>query len=66
MTSATEHKLIGGTLVADRDGVRAHCTCGWVSRPCFSSMVCSCVWDDHVTEATGKEVVRNPLGRDSI
>lgn len=42
-----EHKLINGTLVVTQDGVVAKCSCGWVSRPCFTSMTASCLFMDH-------------------
>jgi hypothetical protein len=46
-----KHRLIGNTLKADEDGIYAKCTCGWVSRPCFSSLIASNEFCDHQEEA---------------
>jgi hypothetical protein len=46
-----KHRLIGNTLKADEDGVYAKCICGWVSRPCFSSLIASNEFCDHQEEA---------------
>ena len=46
-----KHRLIGSTLNAEADGVYAKCICGWVSRPCFSSLIASNVFCDHQEEA---------------
>ena len=41
-----EHKLVGGTLTRNEDGIVARCTCGWVSTH-FSSMAASAAFQDH-------------------
>lgn len=55
MTTTPDHKLIDNTLVVEgtgpSKGVYAKCTCGWVSRPCFSGMIASIEFDDHVVAA---------------
>jgi hypothetical protein len=46
-----KHRLIGNTLKAAEGGVFAECICGWVSRPCFSSLIASNEFCDHQEEA---------------
>ena len=46
-----EHRLEGGTLNADDDGVKARCTCGWSSGARFSSAAASVAFRDHQEEA---------------
>ena len=41
-----EHKLVGGTLTRNEDGIVARCTCGWSSAH-FSSMAASAAFQDH-------------------
>lgn len=54
---ATEHKLIDATLVREPGGIVARCICGWVSRPCFSSMVAS---NEFQTHRDGVCLLRSP------
>lgn len=45
------HRMIGDTMVRERDGIVAKCTCGWVSRPYFSGMSATVAFRDHQREA---------------
>lgn len=47
MSVRTDHQLIDDTLVTEADGIVAHCTCGWSSRPCFSSSIASIEFRNH-------------------
>lgn len=42
-----QHRLINDTLVREKDGIVAHCICGWSSRPHFSSLSASAAMQDH-------------------
>lgn len=50
-----QHNLVGSTLIRVDDGIVARCTCGWVSRECFSSLIASSIFRDH------QEAAKNDL-----
>lgn len=52
-TSNLEHASLGNEVTPD--GIVHRCSCGWVSRPCFSNMVASNLGADH-----REAVTRNP------
>lgn len=44
----TEHRSMGNEVV--KGGIIHKCSCGWVSRPCFSNMTASALGMDHRDE----------------
>jgi hypothetical protein len=44
------HDLVGNEVVATENGVVARCTCGWTSGLCFSGMVASALFREHLEE----------------
>lgn len=48
-----QHKLKDDTLTVESDGIKAECTCGWITRGRFSSMVASLAFEDHCLAAIG-------------
>lgn len=46
-----EHKLEGGTLSAEDNGVIGRCVCGWTTGHRFSSFIASNAFRDHKEEA---------------
>jgi hypothetical protein len=53
----TKHQLVGNTLVRDRKGIAARCTCGWSSGGHFSSMSASAAMMDHQENTQASQVV---------
>lgn len=51
------HQSLGNEVTPD--GIVHRCSCGWVSRPCFSNMIASIEGQDH-REATGNAGVEPP------
>jgi len=49
----SEHKLIGGKLVKESEGVVARCVCGWVSGGHFSGFSASAAMMEHQDEHSG-------------
>lgn len=50
----TEHKLEGGTLKREKDGIVARCTCGWASYH-FSSLTASAAFHHHQEQSSGQD-----------
>lgn len=47
----SNHKLAGGTLTRDEDGITARCECGWVSGGHFTRLGASAMFQEHVEKA---------------
>ncbi len=47
-----EHKSLGNEVV--KGGIIHRCSCGWVSRECFSNGAASCLGMDHRDEAAAE------------
>jgi hypothetical protein len=45
-----QHKLVDSCVKADRSGVTARCSCGWVSGGHFSGAAASAAFMDHQEE----------------
>jgi hypothetical protein len=45
------HQSLGNEVTPD--GIVHRCSCGWVSRPCFSNMIASVEGQDHRAAAAG-------------
>lgn len=50
------HTLTEG-LQRDQDGITARCTCGWVSRGHFTSLMASAAFREHQEQATRPQPV---------
>lgn len=46
------HELVENTLTRDANGIRAECTCGWVSAGHFSMMAASAIFREHQEHAS--------------
>jgi len=46
----TEHRLVGGVVTIEDDGIMARCTCTWVSRGHFSSLAASAAFQNHLDD----------------
>lgn len=48
-----KHELVNNTLVTEKDGIAAHCVCGWSSRAHFSGMAASVAFEGHCLAEIG-------------
>lgn len=54
----SDHNSLGNEVIPG-EGIVHRCSCGWVSRPCFSNAVASNLGTDH-REAASTPVEGNP------
>lgn len=57
-----EHKLVGGTLTRDRDGITARCACDWASGGRFTSLAASAAFMDHQERPAPPLVAKKQTG----
>jgi hypothetical protein len=50
----SDHRLVDDTLVVVEGGIVGRCECGWTTGACFSSLVASVLFRDHVEDEAKK------------
>lgn len=57
-----QHMLKDNTLTVESDGIKAECTCGWITRGRFSSWAASSAFNDHKEAASLADIGASKTG----